>query len=680
MKISLSWINDYVKTTRDTDQLAEKLTMAGLEVEAVHLVNGESIFEIEVTPNRADCLSMLGIARELAAVLNKNRKLPRRRPVKYPSRKCAIAITDDKGCERYVGTVIENISVGSAPTWIKQRLESIGHRSISNIVDITNFVLMETGQPLHAFDFDKLVGGEIVVRRAKKGEKIVTIDEVERTLDESVLVIADAARPVAIAGIMGGKDTEVSATTKNILLESAYFDPVLIRRTSRKLGLGSDSSYRFERGINKEGVKINAERAVGLVLELAGGQLTQHADIAKKKKDVKKAAIILSIEEINAYLGADLKAARIKNILEKLDFSVVVRGRGQLKVAAASHRPDVSANVDIIEEIARIEGYDKLPQDLPDIKIIHMGNVQNRSLRQKLRSSLAAQGFNEIITYSTTNQEALNRAKLGHMFTSRITNPLSADQERLRPSLLPSMLQAASFNINRDQRDLRFFETGKIYIKADEIETLGLVMTGKAHGDWRLREKKNVDFYDIKGALEQVIGDLAGEAKFALGPFYETSLDRREAAHVLWDGQNIGFIGKVEEEVLRNFDIKNASVYFCQINLEELYKKSAVSRRYRSLSTFPSIVRDISLSVGHEVSFKALTETIRSAGADFLVDIQFKEDYTDIVKDKIGEGHRGILISLVYQSAQRTLQEEEINLEHQKVLKRIVDNLQAILR
>ena len=680
MKISLNWLNDYIKTTKDADQLAEKLTMAGLEVEAVHTVNGDSIFEIEVTPNRVDCLNVLGIARELSAILNKNKKDPKIRPVKYPVRKCPISIEDFKGCERYVGTVIENIKVEPSPAFIKKRLESIGMRTISNIVDITNFVLMETGQPLHAFDLDKLVGGKIIVRRARKGERIVTIDEIERILDESVLVIADAARPVAIAGIMGGKDTEVNASTKNILLESAYFDPVLIRRTSRKLGLSSDSSYRFERGINKEEIKKSAERAVSLMLEFAGGRPTQHADIARKKKGGKKSVIGVSPDTINGYLGSNIKGARIKSILEKLDFKVSSRGHGGLKVAVPSHRPDITSEVDIIEEVARVEGYDKLPRSLPSVRITKIRSAENRFLRLKLKFSLMAQGFNEIVTYSTTNQEDLNKSKQGHMFATKITNPLSADQEYMRPSMLPAMLNALSFNINRDQRDLRLFETGKIYIKEDEIETLSLAMTGRAYEDWRSGESRSIDFYDIKGVLERVVASYAGDTKISFVPFHETALDRREAAQVLLDGENIGYIGRLEEDVLRNFDIKSVSAYFGQINLEDIYKKSALFARYRPVSAYPSVIRDISLSIGKNIEYKKLTETIQEAGSDFLVDIQFKEDYTDIVKDKISEGHRGILISLVYQSADRTLQEDEVNNDHQRILKRIVENLQAAIR
>ncbi|HLF18918.1 MAG TPA: phenylalanine--tRNA ligase subunit beta [Candidatus Omnitrophota bacterium] len=680
MKVSLNWLKDYVTPGIGAEELAHRLTMAGLEVETIHSADGDKVFEIEVTPNRADCLSMVGISREVAAILNKTRKPPRIKDTSYPKIKCEIAIEDKSGCSRYIGTVIEGVTVGQAPDWMRKNLSVVGIRPISNIVDITNFCLMESGQPLHAFDYDKLIGGKIAVRRARKGEKIVTIDGLERELDETILVIADSKRPVAIAGIMGGKDAEVNEKTKNILLESAYFDPILIRRAARKLGLASDSSYRFERGVDRGGVKTGSDRAASLILEIAKGKVTRYADVNITGKTKTTNSISVSVQKVNQYLGADILSGRCQTILKKLDFKVAARGKGGLLVQPPSTRPDVKLDVDVIEEIARIEGYDRLPTSFPTIKISDIPLDEKRFLREKIRKALIAQGFDEVITYSMTNREVLVKAKQNDIKSVKVINPLTQEQEVMRPSLLPGLLNTVSFNINRAQKDLKIFEASKIYRDEGEIEALGIMMTGMASEDWRQAKKQHVDFYDIKGAIVKAIRYVLGCRPMVFVPLQENFLEPGLSAAVELDGSVIGLIGKVEEGVLNSFDIKNADVWFAQIELKNIISRKPLKRAYQTISPYPAIVRDVSLTIDKRYFYQQLVEIIKEKGLKNLVEIHFKEDYTNMVRDKIASHHRGILLSLVYQSAERTLQEAEVNNDHQKLLKALVERLQVVIR
>ena len=457
MKISIKWLNDYVDVNVPIETLSQRLTMAGLEVEKIEKVGGDTVFELEITPNRPDCLNMLGLARETSAILNVSFNPPKINPVAYPKKKCDITIDDNEGCLGYIGALVENVNIGKTPKDMLARLNALGLRSINNIVDITNFVLLETGQPLHAFDYDKLAGGKIVVRRASKGEKIVTIDDVERELDPSILVIADAERPVAIAGVMGGKETEVTASTKNILLESAYFDPILIRRASRKLGLSTDSSYRFERGVDKEMVDTGSVRALGLILELAQGAVLARSmtGALKTKKSLKK--ILISLDEINHHIGAKLNTAKCRTILKKLGFSVQSDDRNHFKIQPPPFREDIKGKPDIVEEIIRIIGYDNLPLTVPSIIMSNISVDPRRGKRDKIARNLCSQGLNEVITYTMINQAELDRARQHHLAGQKIQNPLTQDYEMMRPTLLPSLLSILRNNINKGQKNVQFF-------------------------------------------------------------------------------------------------------------------------------------------------------------------------------------------------------------------------------
>ena len=674
MKLSLNWLKDYIDSKLKTDDLIHRLVMAGWEVEAVESVGKDTVFELEITPNRPDCLNVLGLAREISAITGRKVSFPKIKNYKETSNKISISIEDKKDCSRYIGTLIENVTIADSPAHLPNRLNSIGTRPISNAVDITNFVLMETGQPLHVFDYDKMAGGEIMVRRARQGEKIATIDGIERTLDPSILVIADEKKAVAIAGIMGGKDTEVTLSTKNILLESAHFNMALIRRASRKLGLRSDSSYRFERNVDWTGVLTGANRATDLLLELTKGQLAARRDVAYAPKG-SQASIKITTQEVETLLGLKVPVARIKSILTSLDFKVTGKG-ASLVVAAPSFRGDIKQSVDLVEEIARTIGFDHIPTSLPQIKAKNLTvDPRPAQVKKKLRQTLMASGLDEIVTLSMTNTKALSKCMQNNLKQVRVFNPLTIDQELMRPSLLPGFMQVVSGNFNRGQKNLRLFEIAKRYLPQGERTTLALLLTGSRYQDWRLSRKEQVEFSDLKGILENISVHLEpGDSKFFLENQF---LDTSSVSSLEVNRKNIGFAGKLNKVVLNNWDIKHQDVYFAEIDLEEFFIRPAHTVKFQPMAEFPAIIRDISLAVKKEVSYGAIQEICRKKGGPILAEVHFIEEY---LGDKIQPGHKGLVFSCHYQSHDRTLREEEVNAAHQSIIRALTSQLAAVLR
>jgi len=676
MKISLNWFKDYVSFKITPAQLAHRLTMAGLEVEQITSTGKDTAFELEITPNRPDCLNYIGIAREVSAILNVSLKIPKSKKLKFSKVKCPISIADKTGCQRYFGVVIKDVKVGDSPQWLKDYLQVVGLRSINNIVDITNFVLMETGQPLHAFDYDKLIGGKILVRRANANECLVAIDEKVYELDPSMLVIADEKRPVAIAGVMGGKDAEVNSQTKSILLESAYFDPVLIRRAARKLGLSSDSSYRFERGVDFDSVGFWAQRAITLIQEFAGGTLYSASDIMTLHRKSLENKIKISIPAINKLLGSSVNLGRCKTILKKLGFSITLVVKNSLTIKVPSFRRDIKADVDIIEEIARIIGYDNLPMSLPNVKMTNMESPKNRIYRETLSNVLVSQGLKEIISFTLISKKLLQKSGLGSSAVVGVQNPLSVEQEIMRPCLLPSLLSITLSNVNKGQRDLKLFETGKIYLPSDEKEALGIIMMGRQRRDWRKSLKDEVDFYDIKGILERILEKLR-IPNYTFESIQDAIFDPGGGVSLSVDGKAAGKFGKLSFNILNQWDIKKSSVYYAEVDLEWLYVKAVFFERFQPIPEYPAITRDISLAVKQEVSFAQIRKVAFDSGAKHLASVEFIEEYKG---EKITPGYRGVVFSLIYQNAEKTLQDEEVNQSHENIRRNLVEKLAAIPR
>jgi phenylalanyl-tRNA synthetase beta chain len=632
------------------------------------------VLEIEITPNRPDCLSILGLAREIGAITGKTVKNPKIKNFKTTALKKSIHIENKKDCNRYIATLIRDVNIKDAPKEMKMRLASMGIHAVNNAVDITNFVLMEIGQPLHAFDYDKLAGGKIIVRRAEAGETIITLDGIERKLNPDILVIADAQKPVAIAGVMGGRDAQITTDTKNILLESAHFDMGLIRRASHSLGLRSDSSYRFERNVNFEGVLTGANRAVDLLLQLTGGQLSGRSEIlSKNKRDVTK--IKVRISDIELMLGTGVSPNKAKTWLGKLGFKVTAKS-GNLTVTAPVNRGDIGQDVDVIEEIARMVGFDHLPTKLPVIKMTNISiDKRPHEVKCRIRRILTAGGIDEIITHSMINTKALVKSNLGQMPAVRIFNPLNQDQELMRPAMLPSFLQVAVTNINRGQKDLRFFEIGKTYFKDKEKETLGILLTGRRSHDWRSSKKEEIEFFDLKGILERIFQTAGIDAAYegTNMPVFDPAC----AAAVIAGGEQIGVLGKIDRKVLNNWDIKNQDVYFAGFYLDAILSRPNKFIQYQPVSEFPAIVRDVSLAVKKEVSYKEIEAICLQHGGDILRSVQFIEQY---LGDKIQSGYKGLVFSCRYQSNIRTLREDEVSAVHERILQALTHDLSAIRR
>lgn len=677
MKISLQWLNDYVDHKLKADELVHRLTMAGLEVEDVIDAGHTKVLQMEITPNRPDCLSVLGVAREVSAICQKKLNLPKIKTHKSTKDKISIVVDDRNDCGRYIATVIKNVQVKESPRWLKERIEALGMKSINNVVDITNFCLMEFGQPLHAFDHDKLQGKKIIVRRARKGESIQTLDGQKRELNENILVIADAVRPVALAGIMGGEETQITAQTTNILLESAHFSLGLIRRSTRALGLTSDSAYRFERGVHWPTIEVCANRAVDLILELAGGTLEARTDLVAAKPKTLKKTVSVSIKEIDDLLGTTLPVSRCKKILTSLGFGVKPSGKTKMNVVVPDFRNDVSQSVDVIEELARITGFDNLPMSLPNIKSSNIAVDQTaRSMKAEIYARLLAQGCDEIVTYSMTNHKNLERSSQKFENTLKIVNPLSQEQELMRPSLLPGFLGVVLSNVNRGEKNLRFFEMGRTYMNGLERDTIGILLTGQRGRDWRQAKKESVDLFDLKGAVEEILTSVTS-GKLSFAPLEAQGFEPGHCAQCSLDGKPVGVLGRVASSAMAKWDIKTGAIYFAQLDLQGLYSHKHPPVRFSAMIEFPSVIRDVSLAVKQEVSYEQVQTICRAKGGEILKSVRFIEQY---IGEKIQPEYKGLVFSLTYQSSQGTLKEEHVNGVHEGVCQALINDLGAIRR
>lgn len=678
MKINYTWLKDYIDTALSAEKAAEALTMAGLTVESIRKATDGDILEIEVTSNRPDWLSYVGVARELAAVAGGKLKLPKVKPL--PAEKLTdvkITIEDKTLCPRYTARVIRNVKVSASPDWLKKKIESMGLRSVNNIVDITNFCLFETGEPLHAFDLDKIAGSEIIVRKAKPGEKITTIDGVSRELTGSMLVIADKDKPVAVAGVMGGTNTEVTSDTKNILLEAASFDQISIRRTARVLAISTDSSYRFERKVDLNNIVHSSDRAVSLIQEEALGQVCGFQDIGKKETHEK--TVTLRLARLSAILGTDIPPAKIKKIVTSLGLKILSSSDGVLKMKPPAFRCDLTAEVDIIEEVARVYGYDKIPSTIPDAVEQDMDIPRDIAAEKKIREVLTGLGACEIITYSLLGKNILNMALAGDADSmAEIKNPLSAEQEIMRPCLMPGMLQAILWNVNRRSKDLRLFELGKIYAKTSgghfiEEKMLSIGIAGEV-STW-MESARKLGFFDLKGCVETVAEEL-GVGGLAFQRARNNIFSPSSAATIELDGRKVGTAGEVAKSILNNFGIKE-TVYFCEISLDAICKAAKLKKEFHELSNHPSAFRDISIVVAKEIMNADLASAAKNAAGQILKEVKLVDKYTG---KQIPDGKISLTYRLEYADPSRTLEEKEVSSAHANILRALGEKYGAKLR
>ncbi len=686
MKITYNWLKDFVEIKISPQALADKLTMAGLEVTSLEERDGDVVFEIEVTSNRPDWLSVAGIAREAAAITNSKVKFPATKiggsaknfggKIKnFKKEKLAfkIEIQDKNDCPLYTAKIIRDVKVRPSPDWLRKRLELVGCRSVNNIVDITNYVLFELGEPLHAFDLDKMNQDAILVRRAKVNERMTTIDGEQKILNPDTLVIADKIKAVAIAGIMGGRDTEVTESTKNILLEAAVFNPIIVRRARQALGLQSESAYRFERGVDSAIVENASLRAAALIEELACGRCVLIKSSAKPK--TKKKSIGLDTSTVQKILGVNIAPVKIKRILSSLGFKT----KNNFRVEIPAHRQDVNLEIDLIEEIARILGYEFIPATLPRLSLkSNIALEEEQGLASLIKNILVGLGLNEVITYSLIDKDLLRSFGMEQgSGVIEILNPLSKEQEILRPALIPSLAKCVAYNLNQKQGYINVFEIAKVFSgvkeKPEEQPVLGIALCGQ-RSLWfnQGHIQDEVGFLHLKGILEtlfQRLGIKKEEYKFIGENSYEFEVRVKEV--------KIGMLRKLEQAILDRLDIKNKEVFALEIALEKLCPGIRINKKFMPLARYPGVSRDISLVLKEDIPVERVIKLIVEQGTKLLQEAET----TDYYKGKqIEPGFKGLTISCLYSSSERTLTEAEINPIHSGIIQALKDQLQVKIR
>ena len=687
MDISYNWLKDLVKTGLTADEVAAELTRVGLAVEGIHTHGDDFVLDIDLTSNRPDCLSHLGIARELAV----SQKLAIARgnsEARSDADPSLVTIVDPDLCHRFTARIIRGVKIGPSPQWLVDRLEAIGERSINNVADITNYVMHELGQPMHSFDLTKLAENRIVVRRANPGETIQTLDEVDRKLDETMLAICDAEKPVAIGGVMGGSESSIIDSTVNVLLEVAYFDRANIKATSRKLNLATEASYRFERGVDIENLSRASNRAAELICELAGGTLGEFIDIYPTTSTPKTVESVDISAAVKRLTGLNVETDECVRILSALGIS----SAGQSEISnlksqifvSPSWRHDIAIEEDLVEEIARHAGYENIAAELPPA--FGAGGYQPNEPREKrLRRVLADMGFDEALSYSFIDTRhdkvfetvpGLVDINLSEQFIT-LQDAVIDGAVRMRPSILPGLLDAVRLNLNHQRRDIKLFELGKVFAAAagentppKEQKLLAMVITGGELGQNRAIPERELDFYDVKGSVEAALAAVGVDTVTFLPPVVR-HLRHGQAATIHVNGINVGSVGRLNDDLAGTYKFRH-TVYVAEIDLQTILAMEQKSLAYRPLTIYPGIVRDISFVVGRNVSF----DDIRKAVTVMNFELCRSTTYVDIYEGKgLAEGERSLTIRLEYRSDERTLIEQEVEEVHSQIVSGIEKKL-----
>ena len=630
------------------------------------------ILDLSITPNRADALSMRGLTYELGALYNNKVNFNDvEKEENYEATSLQVAIESDS-CRNYVGQVVKNVEVKSSPLWLQTRLMNSGIRPINNIVDITNYVLLEFGQPMHAFDKD-LVGDKIVVRDAKEGEVLETLDGEERKLQTSDLVITDGTRAIALGGVMGGKNTEVSEETKNIILESAYFNPTTVRRTSAAHGLRSDSSARFEKGIDPNMQKAALARAVELILELCPNAVVESSVGVVNKEEEKVVEITTSY--INNYLGITLSTEEIAAILEGLSFTVEVTGEN-LVVKVPTRRPDISIKQDLVEEVIRIYGYDNLASTLPKFsKTTKGGLTYSQRMVRDLRAVYASLGFNDTINYSLVSEEEATEYTLEDHHKVRLLMPMTETHSTLRQSLVPGLLNTVQYNVARKQKDLKLLEIGRVFfgsgddnIQPKETLYLSAALTGEERATKWLKESSTLDFFAAKGYLEVIFDRLGLDEKVTYKKSKLEGMHPGRFAEVYLGEKRIGFIGEVHPQVADKLGLNTTYVF--EINLDEVISESKVKPKYEEVTKYPEITRDIAMLVDVKDEYQNIYNVIESVNSKLITKVELFDLY---VGAELLVGKKSLALTITYSDKQKTLTDEEVTAVHDKVLSALTE-------
>jgi phenylalanyl-tRNA synthetase beta chain len=660
VKILLSWLREFVDVPGTAEEIAATMSVRGFAVEGIEAVGSDAVLDFEITANRPDCLNHVGIAREAAVIWS--RGVPHVGTDRHgavlerPLQDLQVTIEAPDLCPRYAAQVFD-ITVGPSPSWLSDRLEKAGVRSINNIVDVTNYVMLEMGQPMHAFDLERLTGGRLVVRRARPGERLITLDGVERALDPEMLVIADAERAVAIGGVMGGANSEIGASTKRMVLESAYFQPASVRRTSKRLNLKTEASTRFERGGDSEAPVDALARAAALLEQIGAAQSGTSVDVYPSPR--KASEITLRASRIERVLGMHVPRTDVPRILAPLGFAVRSSDDTSWTIAVPSFRVDVLREIDLVEEVGRHYGFDRLPSTFPVLAAPQPAQDPRTERDRRIRRLLTAAGVSESMTFAFVERQAAAPFCADGFEPAAIANPLSEKFAVLRPSMLPGLVDSCSHNRRRGRKDVRLFETGSRFTASGEGRAVGIAWSGAGDLAHWSAQPRPIDFFDLKGCVEVLCSALGlDDLEFAPAPIGFLAPGR--SATVRAQGTTVGTVGQllpgIAEE--RGFPA-GEEVFVAELDLDAIASRASVDElRTTSLPKFPSIVRDLSILVADTLPAAAVRGTIRSAAPSLLQSVVEFDRYQG---KGIPEGRLSLSLRLTFRSAERTLTDDEVD-------------------
>ncbi len=651
----------------------------------------DQVLELELTPDRADCLGMINLAREIAALTGGELKLPyvkRSIPGGEAAKLINVEIENPDLCFRYVARLIKDVQIGPSPLWLQHRLLSVGIRPINNVVDVTNYVMLERGQPLHAFDYEFLTGKKIIVRQARENEKLVTLDGQTRKLDPEMLVIADTQKPVALAGVMGGLESEVTSQTKMVLLESACFSGTSVRRTSRKLGLLSEAALRFEKGVDVQQAHLAADRALELLEEIGAGVLVEGC-VDNFPVEKKRAVIKLRYEKVNQVLGTALSIQEMEKHLKALRIKVVEKNDESGFYLPPSERLDLNEEIDLIEEIARLYGYEQIPHTLPEGVTTQGFRTKEQNFRRKIRRIMVAQGLYEVINYSFINSRHLDALGIPekHVYRDvvKIQNPLSEEQAIMRTTLLPGLLENIRKNIYQQHKNLKLFELGKVYWAAGfpqkrnlplEKWLLSAVCTGEREKSWSW-EAQTYDFYYLKGVLENLLTGLGCQDWVWEKAVEVTGFHPGRTVYLKLGGETLGVLGELHPFLLEKYEIEQRVCLF-NLDVKNLFvQTSEVKNELRPLSKYPPVTRDLALVVPESVPAGEIYEVIKKEGGEWLLEVKLFDLYRG---QQIASGQKSLAFSLTWQAPHKTFTDAEINILSARIATTLKAKFEAQLR
>jgi len=649
---------------------------------------GDTVLDVSITPNRADCLSMIGIAREVAAITGKEIKIPTseiQESTEDIKGITSVKIIDSDLCPRYTARMIKDVQIGPSPVWMKTRLEAVGLRSINNVVDVTNFVMLEMGQPLHSFDFRFLEEGRIVVRKSVQDEEFVSLDGKARKLEADTLLICDGVKPVAIGGIMGGLNSEVKDDTQVVFLESAYFNPSSIRRSARRLAMPTDAAFRFERGIDPEGVLAALNRAAQLIANLSGGKVCKNYIDEYPAKVPAAANIPLALSRVNAVIGTAIEGSEVIRILQSIGMEVKENDPGKYLVTPPTYRVDITREIDLIEEVARLYGYDLVPVTLPDVAVTEVVAIPRLNLEERIRAVLTGNGYNEVINYSFITPQSVDYLGLNENDERRrlvhIKNPLVEDQSIMRTTMIFALLDSLKKNVNNGCFNLKLFEMGRIFLNCgagklpEERNVLAGILSGTIGDDlWNYR--LNVDFYDIKGCLDNLFSDLkTGNCRYvAENP--EPFLHPGKSANIYLNDGKIGYLGEVHPDVKDRMDLKVNSYVF-EMNLDMLVSYVAGDVAYKEISKYPAVTRDVAFVVDSNVQADCMLDIVLRQNEDLLENVGIFDIYAG---KGLPDGTKSLGLRFSYRSPDKTLTDLEVNNDQERIVRKTIDLTGARVR